>query len=404
MLNMSSTQNIVVLGGNHAGLGVSHYILRHVIPATKKNTGKPYKLTLISPSMHYQYKIGAPRALTSPELIDQSFIPFTNAFAEYGLLFEHVQGEATSVEKLKKTIAVRIEAGVGYSEEVQVAYDSLIIATGVRSASPIWSGHGDYTISRDALLETNKAIGNAETIIIAGGGATGVETAGEVASHWPGKRITLFSGSKGLLTGLKDNNVGKKAQGKLEKLKVKTIHGVKVTGMLESADGRTKLTLSDGQTVDTDVYIDATGGKPNTGFLPPEWLDDRGFVNTDGVTLRVANAPGIFAIGDVATYSKHNIIDILRAVQPLGYSLWSDLVQNVSHIKEPLPAKVYTQDQGDFQVVPVGPGGGVGTAFGLPFPSFMVKMTKSKNFFFDKAADNVVGSLFTKVKVPNMPS
>ena len=51
---------------------------------------------------------------------------------------------------------------------------------------------------------------------------------------------------------------------------------------------------------EADLVLWAIGRvQPNTGWLPPELLDDRGFVPTDR-RLRVAGAANVWAIGDVA--------------------------------------------------------------------------------------------------------
>ncbi|KIM99788.1 hypothetical protein OIDMADRAFT_55692 [Oidiodendron maius Zn] len=396
---MSATHNIVVLGGNVAGLSISHYILRHIVPAADKETGKQYKLSLVSPSTHYQHKVGAPRALSQPDLVDKVFVPLADSFAGYGSKLEHVQGEAVALEPSSKRITV---SGLNDSRS-QVTYDSLIIATGVRSASPLWTLHGQHTISADALHETSAAIDRAKTILIAGGGATGVETAGEIGSHWRGKDVTILSGSTQLLANLKDMNVGKKAETQLHNLNVKTEHMTKVTSASKTAEGKMLLMFNNGTTREVDVYIDATGGTPNTSFLPTEWLDSRGKVNTDVATLRGTGAAGVYAIGDVASYSKSNILDIHRAVAPLGYSLWADLTKG-SMVKTPLAEKLYKQDQTDFGAIPVGPSGGVGTALGWSLPSFMVKFIKSKTFLFDKVPGIVGGSPYQKIDVGAMPN
>lgn len=396
---MSSTHQIVVLGGNISGLAVSHYILRHIIPASKKTTGTRYKLVLVSPNTHYQHKIGAPRALSQRELVDKAFMPFADAFSGYGSLFEHVQGQAVALEPLSKLITV---SSAKDGSSTQLRYDSLVIATGKRSASPLWSLHGAHTISADTLRDTNLAIGKAKTIVVAGGGATGVETAGEIAGHWTGKQVTLLSGGKGLLSHLKDAAIGKKAEALLRKLNVATKHNVRVVSSEKTANGKTTLTLSNGTTREVDVFVDATGGRPNSGFLPSGWLDAQGKVKTNVATLRIAAAQHVYAIGDVASYSQSSIMDIHRAIAPLGYSLWEDLTAGAK-VTQPLKKKLYKQDQGDFQLVPVGPGGGVGTGFGMSFPSFVVKFAKSKTFFFDKVPGNVAGAAYTKIDVPAMP-
>lgn len=131
--------NIVILGGNFAGVSTAHYLLRHVFPLLKGEKTE-YKVTLVSPSDHTFFKIGAPRALVSSEKVsaDKPFASIPNAFSNYkSSEFSFVQGEAVGVDEATRTVSVRTS---GLAKEISVLYDSLVIATGTtsvcRTASP----------------------------------------------------------------------------------------------------------------------------------------------------------------------------------------------------------------------------------------------------------------------------
>lgn len=148
-----------------------------------------------------------------------------------------------------------------------------------------------------------------------------------------------------------------------------------------------------------DIYIDATGGVPNTNFLPSTWLDNGKRIATDASTLRTTKAPpGIYAIGDVASYSKGGVPDASWAVPALGYSIWYDLHAAAagSGRKGELKEKKYKQIQADMQFVPVGPKGGVGIIFGWMMPSWLVWLAKSRTFMLDKAPGLASGADFLK--------
>ena len=55
--------SVVVIGGSHAGLAVSHKLLRQTTRA---------KITLINPSDEYYFNIAAPRFLVKHESLPQS--------------------------------------------------------------------------------------------------------------------------------------------------------------------------------------------------------------------------------------------------------------------------------------------------------------------------------------------
>ena len=116
-----------------------------------------------------------------------------------------------------------------------------------------------------------------------------------------------------------------------------------------------------------DVYIDATGPTPNSAWLPKPWLTEKGQVQTELTTLRTPTS-GVYAIGDVASYSKMVLFDVNDAVRPLCSSIQQDLSPESAQVKQ-IP---YKQMQKEMQVVPVGPKGGVGAVMGYKVPSWFV--------------------------------
>jgi NADH dehydrogenase FAD-containing subunit len=393
--------NIVILGGNFAGVSTAHYLLRQVLPLLNSTDGdkSEYKVTLVSPNDHTFFKVGAPRALASPEVpLEKPFGSIPNAFSHYKTSeFTFIQGEAVQLHEATKTISVK---SAGDTKNTSVRYDSLVIATGTTSASPLWTLHGDYKNTRSAFEDLHSRLPKAKTVLIAGGGAAGVETAGEIAYFYKRTSITLISGGTRLLPRLKHTGIAKAAESQLSSLSVRTIHKLQVSSSTVLPDGKTSLKLSDGNTKVVDIYIDATGGTPNTSFLPTSWLDDHKCVATDGTTLRATSAPaGIYSIGDAASFSKGSIPDAVWAIPALGYSIWSDL-RKTAHGKEGtltggaavLKEKKYRQIEADMGAIPIGPKGGVGVIFGWRIPSWLVWLLKSRTYSLDNAAGLATGT------------
>jgi NADH dehydrogenase FAD-containing subunit len=397
--------NITILGGNFAGVSTAHYLLRHVLPLLNStNSDKlEYKVTLISPNDHTFFKVGAPRALSSPEIpLDKTFASIPGAFSNYKTSeFTFIQGEAVQLDEATKSISVH---GPGENKNISVQYDSLVIATGTTSTSPLWTLHGDHKDTRSAFEDLHTRLPEAKTILIAGGGAVGVETAGDIAYFYKKTSITLLSGGTRLLPRLKHIGAAAAAESQLSSLSVRTIHNLRVTSSSLLPDGKTSLKLSDGSTKVVDVYIDATGGAPNTTFLPRTWLDSSNRVTTDGTTLRATSAPGgVYSIGDVASFSKGGVPDAVWAVPALGYSIWSDRRKANRHGKEETVAggavlkhKKYKQIEADMGAYPIGAEGGVGVIFGWRIPSWLVWLLKSRTFMLDKAGDLATGESVVK--------
>lgn len=140
-----------------------------------------------------------------------------------------------------------------------------------------------------------------------------------------------------------------------------------------------------------DVYIDATGGRPNSSFLPAAWLNEHGYVITDPKTLR-APTKGVYAIGDVASYSAGGVIDVIYAMRPLCSSVLIDL----SATDQTPPKQLQYKPMKETQLVPIGPKGGVGSIMGWKIPSLMVWMIKSRTFMVEKVPGTVMGQDYIK--------
>jgi apoptosis-inducing factor 2 len=259
--------------------------------------------------------------------------------------------------------------------------------------------------------------------LVVGGGPAGVETAGELGETYGGKKdITIISGADRLLPRLKNPNIGKDAEQRLSKMGVKVINGgVKVTSTTAEG-GKTTVKLSNGEEMVVDVYIEATGDKPNNKFIPEAWLNAHGYVKTDPHTLRldVDGVNNVYGFGSVASYSDGGILDTKFALKPLLESIRLDLLgqretssSSITSVDptptgwiswltswipffgtaEPSKRKIiYKKITSDMQFVPIGSTQGVGVAFGYKVPSMIVKMAKSKDFMIGNVPKLIEGT------------
>ncbi|KAI4233031.1 MAG: hypothetical protein LQ352_008287 [Teloschistes flavicans] len=391
-----AVQSIVVIGASYAGLATAHYFLKHTIPSLEKTNNTKYKLTLISATTHFFHKVGAPRALASSDLlpISKIFIAIEDGFKTYDPEhFQLVIGEAKSIDEANKTISVSPTYDSPTTNTPKsIPYSTLILATGASSESPLWSIPGSHEKTIAALKATQSALSTAKTVLIAGGGPAGVETAGEIASLFPNINTTLLSGNDRLLTRLRPA-IAATAESKLASMGVTTIHGLKALSATPAAEAQTTTTqvkLSDGSTRTVDLYILATGIRPNTAFLPRHWLTETGYVITaDKLSLR-GPVDHVYAIGDVAGYSLGGVFDIMDAVRPLASTVAADL--GVPGAK----AVGFKQTVTETQLVPIGPGGGVGALFGWRVPSFVVWMIKSRDYMVGSVVGTVMGEKYVK--------
>lgn len=383
---MSDTHNIVILGGSYSGLAVAHGLLK-ALPNLKAQTGKSYKVTMISNSTHFWFSVGAPRAMfiPYPKDIMDSFIPIELGFKQYPSgLFNFVHAEITGLETEKKTVLYKLknEKEELASDTKTISFDSLVIATGSKGPSPLYSYHGGYVPTLDAYKDIQSRLPSTKSIMIVGGGTAGTETAGEIG-HLHGKKtsspkdITILSGQERLLKGLRPS-IGQRAQEFLEGMGVKVEHNLKLTDSNDLGNGTTKVILSDGSTRTVDMLIVATGRKPASSYLSPSLLDDQGRVVCDAYT-RVPSLKNVWVTGDMAQNSPGGILYIQNAAPTTVGNIVAELGgKGKPKVYKPLTTK-------EMQFVPVGPNYGVGAAFGWWVPSAVVRMVKSKNMFFPNA-------------------
>lgn len=386
------SHNIVILGGNFSGVSAAHYLLRHVLPLlNSSDSKKSYKVTLVSPSDRTFFKVGAPRALMASTKSDllKPFSSIPEAFSHYPTdTFTFILGSAVALDEHNQTITVKTE------KAQSVHYDSLVIATGTTSNSPLWTLHNSLSETTSAFEELNASLDAAKTILISGGGPTGVEISGELGNRFKGqnKTITLLSGTSSLLPRLNHASVSKKAQTQLYALGVQTIHNFRVIHSKTIHGGKTEVDLSDGSKKVVDLFVDATGGRPNTTFIPTSWLDANKRVVTTSTDLRTPTK-NVYALGDVASFSLTNAPDSMWPVNALGYSIYSDLTNGKgSGLKE----KKYKQITASMGIIPIGPGGGVGVVFGWGIPSWLVWLVKSRDFMMAKAPELATGAAVLK--------
>ncbi|KAL9133697.1 MAG: hypothetical protein Q9175_005126, partial [Cornicularia normoerica] len=383
---MSDTHHIVILGGSYSGLGVAHGLLK-ALPGLKAQTGRSYKVTMIANSTHFWYSVGAPRAMfiPYPKDIMDSFIPIEKGFKQYSPeVFKFVHAEITGLETDKKTVlySVKNEKQETAPNTNTISFDTLVIATGSKGPSPLYSYHGSHVPTLDAYKDIQSRLPSAQSIMIVGGGASGTETAGEIG-HLHGKKtsspkdITILSGQDRLLTGLRPS-IGQRAQEFLEGMGVMVEHNLKLTDSKDLGNGTSKVTLSDGSIRTVDVLINAIGRKPASSFLPPSLLDDRGRVVCDAYT-RVPSLKNVWVTGDMAQGSTGGIFYIQFTVPTTVGNIVAEL-GGKGKLKE---WKLPTTKESQF--VPVGPNYGVGAAFGWWVPSAVVRMVKGRNMMWPTA-------------------
>ncbi|KAJ9635486.1 hypothetical protein H2199_008489 [Coniosporium tulheliwenetii] len=370
----STTKNIVILGASFSGLSVAHYFLKHILPSLPASSG-PYHVYLINPSDSFYWRIGAP-ASSSPTTSSLSPAPSTRS-------------PMASRTRTVTVVPCTEDGAEQHDRTRQLPYYALVIATGTRTPSKALSTHTTTRVAKDAIADLQTRLPRAKTVLIAGGGPAGVETAGEIgeqlngragfAAKRPGKThatITLVAGGSRLLSALRPA-LAKTAEGYLNKVGVDVIYNVK----MESAT--------------------PTGDEPNTEFLPTHLKNEKGYVKTNPSTLRVDEAgPRVYCLGDVGTYTRGGVMDIYDAVPVIMTNISRDLHAAVGSEKNNgLPTgkdRAYKPNLKETQLVPVGRSVGVGAVFGWKLPSTMVWAIKGRDYLTGAAPSIQMGTKWKK--------
>lgn len=186
-------------------------------------------------------------------------------------------------------------------------YDHLVVATGASNGfwrhdrvEDLGTVEADHTAVNDQLDA-------ARTVAVVGGGPSGVGVASNLARQGR-HEVHLFHSDDEPLPGYHPKVrawIG-------ERLRADGVHvhsghrAVLPPGFTGDRLTTGPVRWSTGQPpFEADLTLWAVGGtRPHTGFLPPDVLDDDGFVVVDE-HLRLPGHPNVFAVGDVAASDPH---------------------------------------------------------------------------------------------------
>ncbi|KAL1851041.1 hypothetical protein VTK73DRAFT_9553 [Phialemonium thermophilum] len=391
---MAETRTVVILGGSIAGLHIAHYLLKRRIANLK--------VVLVTKNSHFYWNLASVRAIIPGQIQDDQILqPIATALARYpAASYELVIGTAESSDFTAKTVTVAPLDGSGMRT---IHYDHLVLATGARyrtepqtattSTAPAdvpWKASGTYEELRALLHDTANRIANAQTIVVAGAGPTGVEIAGELGYEY-GPRNTKRGGNPKniiLLTAdaeiLGGDAIAKRARAELQKLGVTVRTGTRVNGTRVTAEGQTEVLVQEGNPIPADVYLPTLGQVPNSDFLPRDYVSERGYVNVDQF-FRVDGAESVWALGDIVSKPRAGFFITQTQAAGVGKNLVAVLHGGQpSRIKEP-PV--------DILACSVGRSRGVGRAGAVQLPSVLVWGVKGRHLGLPRLRSYIDGSV-----------
>ncbi|KAL9235879.1 hypothetical protein vseg_010611 [Gypsophila vaccaria] len=270
-MSESGKNDVVIVGGGIAGALLAKLLQDHA------------SVTLIDPKEYFEITWAALRSMVDQSMAERSVIHYSEFLPQVNL----VTSLAASVTENK----------VFTSDGNSIRYDYLVIATGHVNTDPVT--RSESILKYQTALDCIKS---SKSILIIGGGPTGVELAGEIIDQFPDKKITLVHRGPRLLEFI-GSKASQKATDWLASKKVEVI--LKQSVNLTAEEG--VFQTSSGEIIIADCHFDCTG-KP----LGSSWLTDtilRGSLDLQkrlvvDKNLRVKGFKNIFAIGDITNISE----------------------------------------------------------------------------------------------------
>ena len=240
--------------------------------------------------------------------------PIGELFDAVGVQF--IKGSAETIDVEQKRVGYLDASG----KQQVCSYDKLVLATGSRLALPNTPGVAEHAFDVDQIeqavrLENHlKSLVNLpeskarNTVVVAGGGFTGIETATEMPA-----RLRAILGDRADIEVIivdRGEKVGGSMGAEIAKSIVEASIETGVTWRLKSsvvAVDENGVTLTDGQRIDAKTVVWTTGVRASslTEQIPAE-RDHLGRLHVDA-HLKVIGQEDIFATGDVAYAASDDI-------------------------------------------------------------------------------------------------
>jgi NADH dehydrogenase len=305
----SNLERVVILGGGFAGIELA-----------KKLSSKKYQIVLLDKNNYHQFQPLFYQVATAglePSAISFPFRKLFQKNKQFHFRMTSVEGVDTANQEVYTDIGV-------------IKYDKLVVAMGATTnfynnaqieanvlplkstAEALNLRNTLFNTFEKALLESDIAKRKALlTVVIVGGGATGVEVSGSLADmrklilpkdypeiNFDEMEIYLVDGAERLLSGMKEH-ASQKAKEYLQKLGIQLIQKAHVT----SYDGST-LVLGNGEAIETHTVIWAAGVKANAlKGIEPELILPNNRISVNEYN-QVNSYSNVFALGDIASMSS----------------------------------------------------------------------------------------------------
>jgi NADH dehydrogenase FAD-containing subunit len=274
--------NILILGAGYTGIAAA-------IRAATRTRRHGGKVTLVSAVPRFTERLRLHQTAAGERLRDHAI---ADIIAGTGI--DLVLGRVSALDPARHEVTVNCD---GADHGRVIAYDKLIYALGTvtDASTPGVAEHAYVYDDHDQAVRLARRLGELDrgTVVVAGGGLTGVESATELAEAHPNLRVVLLSrGRPGSMMGEKARAYVERA---MDRLGIQVRDGAEVTKVLPDA-----VELAGGELIPSDATLWTAGTKglplANEAGLT---VDGRGRIVVDAA-LRSVSHPDVYAVGDAA--------------------------------------------------------------------------------------------------------
>ncbi|KAK3390193.1 hypothetical protein B0H63DRAFT_464922 [Podospora didyma] len=368
-------KTVLILGGSFAGLHVAHGLL-------KKND-KDLKVVLVSKNSHFYWNLASVRAIVPGVIKDEEiFKSLSSALSKYPeTSYELIIGSAEAADFDAKTVRISVPG----SADRTIEYDQLVLATGSRcpDTSVPWKAEHGYEETIELLHSTGAKVEAAKHIVVAGAGATGIETAGELGfAFGKTKEIVLLCAGDKVLGG---DSIAASASNELKKLNVKIEYGAKVESTAPAGE-KTEITLANCKDkIVTDLYLPTMGLVPNSEYVNAKYLDSvRKTVNVDEF-LRVEGTTNVWAAGDLVSKPRAGFMITQKQAGTVINNVLAALAGREPTVHKGMPFDILACSTGRSR--------GVGRAGFVKMPSIGVWAVKARQLGINMIPGYINGSV-----------
>lgn len=276
---VATTHRVVVLGAGYAGMSAAIQL------GARVKDREDVRVSVVNAQERFTERLRLHMTATGQQLAELS-IPELLA----GTGVEFVRGWVTAVDAGAKTVRV--------DDDRVLRYDTLVYGLGAVADTAAVPGAEDYAHTLNSARDAEVLAGRLArlgrgTMLVAGSGLTGVESAAEIAERYPELDVVLLGWRE---PGAAMNPQARAyLQSALERLGVRARSGVKAAKVLPDA-----VELEGGERVATGVVLWTSGTRVSpVAAAAGLAVDERGRIVTDAA-LRSVSHPEVYAVGDAA--------------------------------------------------------------------------------------------------------